>query len=114
MHQPAFLLLLVALLERKVLQTPVLLLVEPREPHLLQIVLNHLLFSTMCSAIELHDSGCIDACQLILLRSHDMQRIINFSCLWKLPNIMCVGEVVSMSSVLALSLLKTPPMDTMG
>ena len=41
MHRPAFLLSLVALLERKVLQTLVLLLVEPREPPLLQIALNH-------------------------------------------------------------------------
>ena len=56
------------------------------------------LFSTMCSLIELHDlwmHRCM--AQLILLLLHDMQRVIKFSYLWKLPNILCIGKVVSMN-----------------
>ena len=56
------------------------------------------LFSIMCSLIELHDlwmHRCM--AQLILLLLHDMQRVIKFSYLWKLPNILCIGKVVSMN-----------------
>ena len=73
------------------------------------------LFSTMCSLIELYDQW-MHRCmaQLVLLHLHDMQRIIKFFYLWKIPNILCIEEVVSMSGALILSLPKTPPMDTMG
>jgi len=49
-----------------------------------------------------------------LLLLHDMQRAIKLFCLWKLPNILPIVKVVSMSGILTISFLKTPPIETMG